>query len=226
MRIERFIELPSTQDYARSKREEKQDLVVIADRQTGGRGTKGRSFSSNEGGIYLSKLTFYDTLPAKRAFEIMAGAAVAACEALDEFGLRPVIKWPNDIHVDGLKICGILVENVFSGDRVISSVVGLGLNVRNELPRELAGIATSMKAAGCERSVDEVREVLLERLSRPTDMASYQKYLGYMGSAATLLIGDERIPATLLSVDNEGGLWVRIADGTRRLTAAEVSVRV
>ncbi len=226
MRLERFSELPSTQEYAKSKRGERQNLLVVADRQTGGRGTKGRSFSSNEGGMYLSKLTFYEDFPVKRAFEIMAGAAVAVCEALQKFGLQPVVKWPNDIHVNGLKICGILIENTLSGSRVACSIVGIGLNVCNELPAELENIATTMRLAGVERSVDEVLSTVAEGLNRALDMKKYQGYLGYMGRAATLDINGERIPATLLSVDDEGGLWVKTADGTRRLTAAEVSVRL
>ena len=72
IKIEHFEELASTQEYVKSKWSEGQNLIVTADRQTSGRGTKGRSFSSNEGGVYVSKLTFYDTFSTKDAFKIMA----------------------------------------------------------------------------------------------------------------------------------------------------------
>ena len=177
--------------------------------------------------MYLSKLSFYENFPTKEAFKIMAGAAVAVCETLRHFGLKAVVKWPNDIFVNDKKICGILIENVFSGKNISSSIVGIGLNVNNSLPAELLEIATSMQAeTGKTFSVEGVRERLIEELSRPLEMEKYLSYLGYMGREVTLLIGDERIPATLLFVDNEGGLTVEIEGEKRRLTAAEVSIRL
>ena len=117
-----FDSLDSTQDYAKEKRADGVDLVVTAVSQTGGKGTKGRSFSSQTGGVYLSKLTFYEDLAVKNAFKIMIGAAVAVCETLRFYGLKPLIKWPNDIWVNDKKICGILIENAFSGDSVFNAV--------------------------------------------------------------------------------------------------------
>lgn len=226
IRIERFETIGSTNDYAKQKRMEKRDLIVLAKRQTGGRGTKGRSFDSGEGGVYLSKLSFYENFPAKEAFTIMSGAAVAVCETLRYFGLKPVIKWANDVFVSGKKICGILIENVFSGGEISSSVVGIGLNVNNELPTELTDIATTMaKETGNVFSVDEVAERLIAELSKKRTMDEYRAYLGFMGEKATLILGDERVPATLLSVDDEGRLCVEIDGKEKRLASGEVSVR-
>ena len=222
-----FEEIGSTNDYAKGLRALGEDLIVTATRQTGGRGTKGRSFSSDEGGVYLSELRFYENFLAKDAFKIMARAAVAVCETLKAYGLQPVIKWVNDIYVNDKKICGILIENVFSGARVASSVVGIGLNVHNALPEELVGIATTMQAEkGKVFSVDEVRKRLLAELEKPREMEEYLAYIGYMGREATLIIGDERVPATLLFVDNEGGLHVRIGKEEKRFAAAEVSLKL
>lgn len=227
IKIEHFEELTSTQEYVKSKWSEEQNLIVTADRQTSGRGTKGRSFSSNEGGVYVSKLTFYDNFPTKDAFKIMAGSAVAVCETLRAYGIQACIKWPNDIFVNDRKISGMLIENVFSGRYITSSAVGIGINVCNLLPDELRDIATTMRLeTGKVFSVDEVRRRLIEELSKPADMQKYQRYLGYMGEEVTLILGDECVPATLLSVDEEGGLWVKIGQETRRLTAAEVSIRL
>lgn len=222
-----FDSIPSTQDYAKEKRADGMDLVVTAARQTGGKGTKGRSFSSQEGGVYLSKLTFYEDLPVKRAFQIMIGAAVSVCETLRFYGLTPLIKWPNDVWVNGKKICGILIENVLSGNQVRSSVVGIGLNVCNVLPAELGEIATAMGALmENPPTVEEVTERLLAELDKERTIDEYRAYVGYMGCEATLILGDERVHGRLLSVDEEGGLMVEISGTPRRLTAAEVSVRV
>lgn len=227
IKTEFFQSLPSTQEYVKSKRSEGQNLLVLAERQTGGKGTKGRSFSSEEGGVYLSKLSFYEEYPAKNAFLIMASAAVAVCETLRFYGLSPVIKWANDVFVNDKKICGILVENTLSGKNISSSVVGIGLNVCNSLPNELSGIATTMQQeTGKVFSVSEVRERLISELSKTRSMEEYLSFIGYMGRTATLLFGDERVPATLLSVDREGGLIVEINGEKKRLTAAEVSLRL
>ena len=223
----RFDSIASTQDYAKEKRLGGENLVVSAICQTGGKGTKGRSFSSQMGGVYLSKLTFYEDLSTKRAFKIMIGAAVAVCETLRFYGLQPSIKWPNDIFVQDKKICGILIENVFSGDRVRSSVVGIGLNVCNPLPNELAEIATTMALVmGNTPTVDEVTARLIAELDKDRSIEDYRAHLGYMGREVTLLFGDERVHGRLLFVDDEGGLQVDIDGSTRRFTAAEVSIRL
>lgn len=227
-KTEYFDELSSTSDYVKGKRQEGNNLIAVAKRQSGGRGTKGRSFSSEAGGVYLSALTFYENFPAKRAFEIMASAAVAVCETLRFYGVTPVIKWANDVHVNGKKICGILIENVFSGANVSSSVVGIGVNVTNALPAELSDIATTLgKETGREISAEEVTARLIEQLKAPHSMADYLSYVGYMGKRAQLLIGEKRVRVTLIKVDKEGGLIVENEDGTQtRYVAAEVSLRL
>lgn len=225
IRIFHFDTLPSTNDFLKEKRGERTPYFALANRQTGGRGTKGRSFSSNQGGVYLSALKFYENFSAERAFEIMAGAAVAVCKTLQKFGLSPVIKWPNDIHAAGKKICGILIENTFSGRRVDNSVIGVGINVNNSLPDTLSTIATTMQQEGAKASCDEVSRLLMQALYAPVSMQDYLSFLGYMQEEAILLIGDERIPATLLFVDEVGRLHVRMDGEERCFTSAEVSVR-
>lgn len=224
---EHFESLPSTQEYVKSKRGEGVSLLVTAKCQTGGKGTKGRSFSSEEGGVYLSKLSFYEGYPAKDAFKIMASAAVAVCETLRFYGLSPVIKWANDVYVNDKKICGILTENTLSGNTVASSVVGIGLNVNNPLPTELLNIATTMREiTGKTFTVFEVTERLIEEWNKERAMKEYISFIGYMGRDVGLIFGDECVPATLLSVDDEGGLTVRMNGEEKRLTAAEVSLRL
>lgn len=223
----RFEELPSTNDYAKEKRGEKQPLIVTALRQSKGRGTKGRSFVSNEGGVYLSLLRFYDNFPAKEGFKIMANAAVAVCETLRHFGLSPVIKWANDVFVDDKKICGILIENTFSGAFVQSSVVGIGLNVNGSFEGELKEIATSMQErTGKTFSVEEVTERLIAELLKERKMQDYLDYIGYLGREVLLILGERTTRGKLISVDEEGGLLVEIDGEQKRLTSAEVSIRI
>lgn len=222
-----FEELPSTNDYAKEKRGEGKPLIITAARQSKGRGTKGRSFVSDRGGVYLSALRFYEDFPAKEGFKIMANAAVAVCETLRRFGLSPVIKWANDVFVDGKKICGILIENTFSGAFVRSSVVGIGLNVNGTFEGELKDVATSMQErTGKSFSVEQVTDVLIAELLKEHSMREYLSYIGYMGKEALLILGESEVRGKLLAVDEEGGLLVEINGEQKRLTSVEVSIRL
>ena len=220
-----FESLPSTNDYAKAQRENGQNLFVTAKRQDGGRGTKGRSFVSDEGGVYLTKLTFYEDFPAKDAFLIMVNAAVAVCKTLQVFGIDPLIKWPNDIYVRDKKICGILIENTFRGKYVANSVVGIGVNVTNTLPEELRNIATTIREeTGKDIPVDAVKDKLAEELCKRHTLKEYLSFVGYMGRSMEMIVGNERVPATLVCVDDQGGLIAETPMGKKRFTAAEVSI--
>lgn len=221
----KFNQVVSTNAYAKEQRAFGRDLIVTAKRQTGGKGTKGRSFVSTQGGIYLTYLRFLENMPAQKAFCIMASAAVAVCKTLESVGLQPTIKWANDIHVGGKKICGILTENTISGEVITSSLIGIGVNIHNSLPHELDDIATTVyQQTGKKYSVEKITRRLIKNLNTQFSVEEYRSYLGYMGRRAELVFGDERVPATLLFVDDEGGLTVEIDGKSRRFTAAEVSV--
>ena len=224
--IIRLKSVGSTNDYAKAKRSEGKNLLVIAEAQTRGRGTKGRSFSSLTGGVYLSALTFYEDFPAKRAFEVMQHAAAAVCETLASFSLTPTIKWPNDIFVGGKKICGILIENMFVGNNLRSTVVGIGLNICNPLPEELQEIATTVALElGKEVDFDEVESALLEKLTGESLAKSYARYLGWLGKRVKLLVADKEIYAKLIGVNEQGELLAQTKNGVEKFAAAEVSVR-
>ena len=220
-------EIDSTNEYAKSLRVLGENTLVVAKRQTGGRGTKGRSFSSLPGGVYLSVLKFYRDFPAANAFQIMQSAAASVCETLVLFGVKPKIKWPNDVYVNGKKICGILIENALSGQCIASSVVGIGLNVWGELPQELLQIATTLlKETGVKVDVERVIETLVGFLEEENIYEKYARYLGWIGEEITLVIGEKEECAKLISVDQTGGLWADMHGEQKRFVAAEVSLRV
>ena len=226
-KIIRFCEMNSTNDYAKSLRNRGENVFIVAERQSGGRGTKGRSFSSERGGLYFSKLTFYQNFPATETFKIMQGAAAAVCQTLKENGIQPVIKWPNDVYVNGKKICGILIENALSGKNVSSSVVGIGLNVNNALPAELRDIATSMREVlGKETPIGDIEKRLFSLLEEETAYEKYRTYLGFMGQKATLIVENGEMDVILRDVDGRGNLVVLTEEGERTFSAAEVTLRV
>lgn len=110
-------------------------LAVVAGAQTGGRGRRGRSFVSPEGkGLYLSVLLRPEgTLETVSA--LTAWSAVAVCDAVEQLcGVRPGIKWPNDVILDGRKLCGILTELELEAETAALRyvVVGIGINLSQE----------------------------------------------------------------------------------------------
>lgn len=227
MKIVRFEEISSTNDYVKEQKKHGENLIVIAKRQTGGKGTKGRSFSSNEGGVYLTKLVFYKNFPAEKVFLVMARTAVAVCKTLESFGLNPVIKWANDVFVNGRKICGILIENSFSGKEISSSIIGVGLNVNNPLPEELSNIAISMREVMGERQdFDLVEQRLIENLNQPYEMSEYRSRVGYLNKEVTLIEGENSVRAIPLSVGDDGALTVSVDGVIRKVFAGEVSLLV
>ncbi len=226
MKILEFDVLPSTNDYVKSHAAEG-DMVVTARRQTAGRGTKGRGFDSGMGGLYLSKLTHYEKFPAANVFKIMLDSSVAVCRTLEDFGLAPAVKWPNDVWLEGKKVCGILIENVFRGPRLVSSVVGIGLNVCNRLSAELAPIAVTMsEVKGETLSVDAVRERLIFHLNGHYSLEEYKKYIFFFGEKILLRQGKDEREVTALDVDGSGRLVVAENGERYAVSAGEVTLRL
>lgn len=127
-------------------------LVLVADRQTAGRGQRGRAWESPEGGLWFSVLLRPGIPPDEVAGWMPRCGAAVATVLRAEFGLDATVKHPNDVLVGGKKVCGILAEAVTrAGQPVVDSVVvGVGMNRANPLPPELEGQATSLVAEGVE----------------------------------------------------------------------------
>ena len=224
--IERFEELASTQEYCKARMEEGENLFVVAGRQTQGHGTKGRSFSSAQGGLYFSMLLFPENFPAEQAFLVMARTATAVCKTLESYGLSPKIKWPNDIHLQGKKVCGILIENRLRGKTIASSLVGVGLNVNNTLPIELSEIACSAsEILGRELIIAEVERAFRKFFFSLFSFSEYTARLGYLGEEISLTVGEKTERAILLGVSEQGLLQVERNGERREYSAGEVTVR-
>ncbi len=224
MRVERFEEVASTNDTVKQYLAARENVIVVARRQSAGRGTKGRAFLSGEGGVYLSALLFYDDLPASRAFEVMAHAAVAVCRAAERFGVRPAIKWANDVQVGGKKLAGVLIENAVAGAKLDHSILGIGMNAENDVSA-LASAVTLSEAAGRRISAEEAAAALIAELLRPSTFAEYLARLAHRGARVAVTEQAAVYPATFLGVLPDGRAQIRTASGVRALSAAEISIR-
>lgn len=212
--------------------------VVIASRQTGGRGRLGRSFHSPVGGIYMSVLLRFD-LPPQQLMHLTCAAAVAMCDAVEETaGIRPGIKWTNDLVVDGKKLGGILTELSLSGDRAEYAVVGIGINCLQtpaDFPPDLQNIATSLHL--CARKTPDRATLAATMIAALAQMdhslpnadailEKYRKNCITLGKEISLLRGDEVHHGKAVDVDENGALIVEFPDGRiEAVNSGEVSVR-
>lgn len=225
MRIEYLAEVGSTNEYIRRYLADGENVIVCARRQTGGRGTKGRSFLSGEGGVYLSALFFPESLPADRAFSLMTHAAVAVCRTVREFGVRPEIKWANDVLLGGKKLAGVLIENGISRGMVRSSIVGIGFNVTNSL-EGLEEIAVRLGDHAHGATAERVRDRLIANLLVPSDFAEYRAQVGFLGKTVGITEGERSFFAVARDVLPDGRLLIEEKGAVRALSSAEIGVRL
>jgi BirA family biotin operon repressor/biotin-[acetyl-CoA-carboxylase] ligase len=234
--IHRYEDVSSTNDLAAAFAAQgaAEGVVVLATRQSAGRGRQGRTWESPSGaGLYVSILL----RPAPHAIALMTIASgVAIAEGIgNSTGLRVTLKWPNDLYIAGRKLGGILAEAATAAGGVTHVIVGFGLNLRPAVyPKEVADRATSLEAE-LGRAVDE-RSVLTACLgalgARYDDLQNgrAEAVLQAWRAHASPLMGrpvewDERGAAqrgVAEDVDGTGALVVRTGSGVTRIIAGEV----
>ena len=215
--------------------------VLIADRQSGGHGRMGRSFHSPEGvGIYMSILL----RPACSPVELMhltCAAAVAMCDAVeDAVGLRPGIKWTNDLVHEKKKLGGILTELGLTPKGMVDyAIIGIGINCcqkKEDFATDIQDIAASLSLlTGKEVDRAKVATAMMESLYAMSCTLFSDKFVMFrqyrrdcvtVGQDVSILQGDSVRHAHALNVDEEGALVVRYSDGTiEAVNSGEVSVR-
>jgi len=141
-----FSEIDSTNKFAIENLDRlPYGTVVWSLSQTSAYGRYGRSWSSSDGGLWFSIIFKPLQITEPNAYTKLLSVAVV--ESVRDLKYRNAqIKWPNDILINGKKVAGILTESVFTGERLKGIVVGVGLNVNNELPHELKSSATSLSS--------------------------------------------------------------------------------
>ena len=202
--------------------------LVVAERQTAGRGRLGRNFFSPQGGLYMTLVL--ERPPLDTLHLITPAAAVAVCRAIAETcGIECGIKWVNDLEVDGKKVCGILTEAV--GEHIF---IGIGINLwpEDSFPDELEPHAATLLDAPREN----LREALAAAICRvlvpllaapPAFLDEYRARSVLLDRPITVHTPDGQYPATALNIDDRARLIVEDARGQRHpLATGEVSVRL
>lgn len=216
-----------------------QPTLIAAELQTAGRGRLGRSFySPAQTGLYMSIL-LCPNAPLSEWITITSAAAVAVSLAIEELsGLRPSIKWVNDLYLGDRKVCGILTEAVTDPtDRGMKHlIVGIGVNLSTVFfPEELASRAASLyretippftRNALAAAIANHLFE-LIDGLSKRTWLPLYRERAYLDGKAIIYYENGQAYTALAVGIDECGGLIVEDETGSRRtLTSGEVTVRV
>ncbi|MBU7016898.1 MAG: biotin--[acetyl-CoA-carboxylase] ligase [Theionarchaea archaeon] len=203
MKIHHVKEVTSTNEVARQYLED--GTVIVADTQTRGRGRHERSWHSPEGGLWCSIVIKHGPDPA-----INLAAALAIAKTLELFGLPTKLKWPNDVHVDQRKICGILSET--EDDFMI---IGVGVNLNNsDFPETISGTSYIIET-GME--IDKMKFLkkfveIFENTIKKDFLDEYRIYSSTIGSRVMIKNGGE-ITGTAVDVDEKGRLILKLENG-------------
>ncbi len=224
----------STQDIAEALAREgaEEGLVVVAEEMTGGRGRLGRKWVASRGGLWFTILLRPPTVEGLQLISLGVGVAVA--EALRELhGVEATLKWPNDVLVDGRKLCGILVEGRMEADRIHYVLVGVGVNVNNDIPEDLRGSAVSLKEL-LEALVPRVPLLaavlvkfagiyaLLRQGEYGEVLLRWKKLSSTLGRSVRVVMHDEVIEGKAVDVDVDGSLVVEVRGTLRKVYAGDV----
>jgi BirA family biotin operon repressor/biotin-[acetyl-CoA-carboxylase] ligase len=218
-------------------REPDQGAALVVNRQTKGRGRRGRQWASPDGGRYCS-LVWNPCWPVPELPKVTLLAAVAVCEAVYEVsGLDARIKWPNDLLIGGKKIAGILVESSVSGAEIDYVTAGIGVNVNTDA-RDLPEGAVSLKGlTGREYDRARVFDAVLSRFNRWHDEAAsrgfgnvlnrWRALCGTLGQCVRAQTAQGLVEGTAVDLAPDGGLLIQQEDGAvvRVVSADTVQIR-
>jgi len=215
----------------------KMPALVLTNRQTAGRGRGANPWWSADGALTFSLVVDAASLqlPTQHFPQVSLTTGLAACEALlkEVPGQDIRLKWPNDVYLQGRKVCGILVETSRVSSAVL--VIGMGINVNNSLrraPCELKDIATSLlDVAG--RPFDRTRLLieLLQQLEgqlqrftthRAALLQRWRELCLLQGRTVCLAVGDRQFVGVCQGIDEEGALLVQQEAGIQRFFAGVV----
>jgi BirA family biotin operon repressor/biotin-[acetyl-CoA-carboxylase] ligase len=246
----KFFEIiDSTNSYAKKIAAEgcENGTVIIAEKQTSGRGRMGRIWDSpDKAGIWMS-VVLRPFLPPDSVQIITLGGSVAVASAISQVaGIVPGIKWPNDLVLDRKKVCGILTEANCEREKTNFLILGIGVNVGQRLedfPEELRDTAVSIKSYIMDKGIGKVNfkrsdliKALLFELERIYGMIindkideiieEWKKYSITLGREVRISSMGGEYTGMAVNITDDGSLLVDCSDGTtREVFSGEVSVR-
>ena len=219
-----YARLPSTNTFLKERLAVESNLpsgtVVAAREQTQGRGRLDREWFSSVGANLTFSILLRGKFNPRQLPSASMAAAVAVAELLETEGLKPSLKWPNDVLVNGKKICGILSEGIADG-----VIIGIGLNVNMQNAEHIDQPATSVLIeTGKRRDIDELLGKLLKRLSVRLDewaaggfskvRKNWEAKAQNIGETVAVRDGGTAHKGVLAGFGPDGELLLRADDGT------------
>ena len=229
-----FLEkVTSTQDIAKElmREQEIHSILVIAEEQSRGRGRLDRRWISSPGGIWMTFALRIQLQGAKIPIFGMAGA-VSVAKAIENItSLNAKVKWPNDVLVNGKKVCGILIEASLS-DAEALICMGIGLNVNNDIPKDLVPSATSLKAI-LKKPVPRLwllRAILLQLCPRipiviedPSNILDeWRKLSSTLRKRVKVVLHERTIIGKAVDIANDGSLILLTSEGLKKIAVGDI----
>lgn len=236
-----FESIDSTNNYAKKEiKNLPHGTIILGEEQVEGKGRRGRYWASpKETGIWVS-IVLKPKIPPKEGIKMTQVAAAAICKSIREItGLDALIKWPNDIVINGKKVCGILTEMAGELNEINYIIIGIGINVNvEEFSGEVGESATSLSIEGGKkldrrqllvhilRNFEVLYNSYIENLDLHASLYIVRKYSALLGKNIKIVQGKLEKKAKAINIDDEGLLLVELEDGSKELIAVgEVSIR-
>lgn len=227
-------ECPSSQDVAEALALEgaPEGTVIVCEEMCSGRGRMHRKWFASRGGLWFTVLLRPDQLKSLHALSLAAGLSVA--KALKSvFSVDAKVKWPNDVLIDGKKVCGILSEAGAKADKINYLLLGIGVNVNNELPEELRESAVALKDV---LGFEVPRAPLLKEILLNIDAYYYRITIGEvdrvvrewkewsstLGKIVRVCVMGRVIEGAAIDVDGDGALLLETSRGMEKVMVGEV----
>ena len=244
-RIYYFDEIDSTQNFALqiSNNKNESGAIIIAERQTYGKGRLNRKWYSPEGGIWLSVI-IHPEFQISDATIIPIAASLALCESIMKIHkIKTNVKWPNDITIDGKKIAGMLVDTSIRGNKVENMVLGIGINFAINIPQiekrlkntpNFYGVTSLFPQKNKITKIELLVQFLLELEKVINDLTegkkleiikNWSKHTDMFEKTISVNTGNGKISGIAKKIDLDGALIIKTGEKNRRIFVGDVTLR-
>ena len=244
-RIYYFDEIDSTQNYALqiSNNTNENGAIIIAEKQTHGKGRLNRKWYSPEGGIWLSVI-IHPEFQISDATIIPLAASLALCESIKKVHkIKTNVKWPNDITIDGKKVAGMLIDTSIQGNKVENLVLGIGINFAvniQQIEKRLKnspnfyGVTSLFPEKNRPSKIELLVQFLLElekvinsliKGKNTQIIRDWSKHTNMFGKTISVNTGNGKISGIAKKIDSDGALIIKTGTKNRRIFVGDVTLR-
>ena len=244
-RVYYFDEIDSTQNYALqiSNNKNENGTIIVAEKQTHGKGRLNRKWYSPEGGIWLSVI-IHPEFQISDATIIPLAASLALCESIKKVHkIKTDVKWPNDITIDGKKVAGMLIDTSIQGNKVENLVLGIGINFAvniQQIEKRLKnspnfyGVTSLFPEKNRPSKIELLVQFLLElekvinsliKGKNTQIIRDWSKHTNMFGKTISVNTGNGKISGIAKKIDSDGALIIKTGTKNRRIFVGDVTLR-